>query len=57
MEKMKNGDIIIIPNGDNIRANYFTDPLCGVHKFIIIDNDGNISEYDEYKIIKNKYRN
>jgi FkbM family methyltransferase len=52
MEKMKNGDIIIIPNDDNVRANYFTDPLCDIHKFIIINNDGNISEYDEYKIIK-----
>lgn len=52
MEIMKNGDIITIPNNDITRANYFTDPLYGIHKFIIIDNDGYMSEYDEYSELK-----
>lgn len=51
MEKMRNGDIITIPENDITRATYFTDPLFNVHKFIIIDNNGDITEYDEYKII------
>jgi FkbM family methyltransferase len=48
MEKMRNGDIITIPENDSTRATYFTDPLFNVHKFIIIDNNGDITEYDEY---------
>lgn len=51
MKKMRNGDIITIPNGDITRTNYFTDPLKYVHKFIIIDNNGDITEYDEHKIV------
>jgi len=47
MKKMKIGDTIFIPNNDHNRVLYFTDPLYGVHKFIIIENDGNIIEYDE----------
>jgi hypothetical protein len=39
--------IIMIPYGDNMRAKYFTDPLPGMHKNIIIDN-GTLTEYDEY---------
>ena len=30
--KLKNNNIITIPRGDGNRANYFTDPLHGVHK-------------------------
>jgi FkbM family methyltransferase len=51
MEKMRNGNIITIPENDCTRATYFTDPLINVHKFIIIDNNGDITEYDEYKKI------
>jgi len=36
LQKMKFGDAILIPEKDNIRANYFTDPLPGIHKDIII---------------------
>ena len=47
MEKMKIGDIIIIPSNDHIRSKYFTDPLYGTHKLIIIEDNENITEYDE----------
>ena len=49
MENLKNGDIIRIPENDHSRSKYFTDPLYNIHKFIIINNNGNITEYDEYK--------
>lgn len=52
IENLKNGDIITIPEGDMSRANYFTDPLYGIHKFIIINNNGNVMEYDEYSKLK-----
>ena len=43
---------LIIPSGDANRANIFTDPLVGIHKYIIIENNGIITEYDEYVQIK-----
>jgi len=52
MEKLNNDNIITIPSGDLNRANYFTDPLPGVHKKIIIHNDNDIKEFDEYTQIK-----
>lgn len=52
LEKLKTNNIITIPLGDRNRANYFTDPLVGIHKKIIIDNNGIITEYDEYTEIK-----
>ncbi len=48
IDKLKHNDIIIIQSGDLIRATIFTDPLVGVHKNIIIENNGVFSEYDEY---------
>jgi FkbM family methyltransferase len=39
MEKLKNGDIIIIPHNEHTRSRYFTDPLIGVHKFVIINGN------------------
>lgn len=43
----KNGKINI-PFGDIIRSKFFTDPLVGIYKNIIIeDADGVITEYDE----------
>lgn len=48
MEKMIHNDIITIPFGDNNRAHYFTDPLDGIHKKIIIENNYVITEYDEF---------
>jgi FkbM family methyltransferase len=43
---------LIIPSGDLNRAKLFTDPLVGVHKYIIIENNGIITEYDESFQIK-----
>ena len=51
-EKIKKNNIIEIPCGDINRANYFTDPVFGVHKRIFIDNNGNISHYDEFMQVK-----
>ncbi len=48
IEKLKVNNSIIIPYGDVTRANYFSDPLFGVHKKIIINNNDIITEYDEY---------
>jgi FkbM family methyltransferase len=52
MKKLKKNNIIEIPCGDINRANYFTDPVFGVHKRIFIDNNGNISHYDEFMQVK-----
>jgi len=52
IEKLKTNNIITIPLGDRNRSHYFTDPLEWVHKKIFIDNDGIITEYDEYSEIK-----
>uniref|UniRef100_A0A6C0LBY6 Methyltransferase FkbM domain-containing protein n=1 Tax=viral metagenome TaxID=1070528 RepID=A0A6C0LBY6_9ZZZZ len=44
---MKNS-IITIPSRDNSRAAYFSDPIFGtLKKIIIIDNEGNTREYDD----------
>ena len=52
MEKLQKNEIITIPYGDRSRANYFTDPLDGVLKKIIIENNGIITEYDDTTQIK-----
>jgi FkbM family methyltransferase len=51
-EKLKTNNIIYIPSGDVTRANYFTDPLYGIHKKIIIDHNDTLTEYDEYSNLK-----
>ena len=48
IEKLRKNNIITIPCGDDNRASYFTDPLFGFHKKIIIENNGIINEYDEF---------
>jgi FkbM family methyltransferase len=48
INKLMQNNIITIPQGDNNRSNYFTDPCFGIHKKIIIDN----KEYDEFDEIK-----
>ena len=50
--KLTNNNIITIPSGDGNRSHYFTDPLFGIHKKIIILHNGILSEYDEYTQIK-----
>lgn len=52
LEKLTNSNIITIPDGDLTRARYFTDPLCGVVKKIIIESNGVVTEYDEFTQIK-----
>jgi len=52
IKKLTKNNIISIPRGDANRAIFFTDPLVGVKKSIIIENDGNISQYDEYTHVK-----
>jgi FkbM family methyltransferase len=46
LEKLTNNNIITIPFGDGNRANYFTDPVVGFYKNIIIENNGNLTEYN-----------
>jgi len=50
--KLLNNNIINIPSGDRNRENYFTDPLPGILKKIIILNDDISSEYDTFTQIK-----
>jgi FkbM family methyltransferase len=52
LNKLNYNNIITIPYGDTNRARYFTDPLVGVHKNIIIENNGIINEFDEYTQIR-----
>ena len=52
LSKLKKNNIIIIPVGDHSRANLFTDPFSGFLKKIIIFNNGDITEYDQYTHVK-----
>jgi FkbM family methyltransferase len=52
IEKLVHNNIMTIPDNDHSRANFFTDPLPGVHKNIIILNNGVFTEYNEFVIIK-----
>jgi FkbM family methyltransferase len=48
LEKLTKNNIINIPSGDATRSVFFTDPLPGVHKCIIILNNNVLTEYDEF---------
>ena len=50
--KLTKNNIISIPMGDNNRANHFTDPFPGILKKIIILNNYDITEYNDYTQIK-----
>jgi FkbM family methyltransferase len=52
IEKLNQNNIITIPYGDENRASVFTDPLFGIVKQVIIENDGIITEYDIFTQIK-----
>lgn len=52
LTKLLNNNLVTIPSCDVIRANYFSDPLFGIHKSIIISINDQFFEYDEYKIVK-----
>ena len=47
LEKLTNNNTIVIPFGDCKRASYFTDPLYGIYKKIMIEVNDQITEYDE----------
>ena len=47
LSQLLRNNIIVIPEGDGTREFYFTDPLIGTLKKIIIVNDNNVSEYDD----------
>lgn len=49
--KLMKNDIITIPSGDYNRASYFTDPIFGIKKNIIIEIDNEVTEYDDTKSI------
>jgi FkbM family methyltransferase len=52
LEKLTNNNTITIPCGDSNRAAYFTDPLPGILKKVIVALNDNLTEYDEITIIK-----
>jgi FkbM family methyltransferase len=52
LTKLMMQNIIIIPHGDLNRAHFFTDPIYGVEKKIIIILDNNITEYEQFYTIK-----
>ena len=52
IDKLTYNNIITIPPYYRNRSYYFTDPLFGIHKKIIIENNNCITEYDEFTEIK-----
>jgi FkbM family methyltransferase len=51
LAKMKKDHYLIIPSNDNVRCNYFGDPLLGTLKSIFITVDGITTEYNDSKKI------
>lgn len=49
IEKLMNNRMITIPAGDISRAIYFTDPIYGVVKQIIIEKNGMVTKSGERK--------
>lgn len=52
LTKLLFNNIIIIPSGDINRSNYFTDPIYGILKKIIILIDNKLLEYEDFYTIK-----
>ena len=52
MKHLKLGDEIIIPKGDSLRAQYFTDPLYGVLKSVFIYIQDEIKEYKDDCLVR-----
>ncbi len=48
LDKLIKNNVIYIPSGDLNRSALFTDPIYGVHKYIIILNNNVLTEYDEF---------
>jgi FkbM family methyltransferase len=51
-EKLARDNVIIIPSDDSNRASFFTDPLPGILKKIIIVDDHRTTIYDAYTQVK-----
>jgi FkbM family methyltransferase len=52
LKKLTKNNILTIPSNDHIRTHYFTDPLHGVEKMIMLVMDGVLTQYDIYTRIK-----
>jgi len=52
LAKLEINNTITIPSGDLMRAQYFTDPICGVLKSVFIMHNGNLMSYDHNSTIK-----
>jgi FkbM family methyltransferase len=52
LDKLLCNNVITIPRGDTLRANYFTDPVYGIVKKIILIKTNAIYEYDDLTDIK-----
>jgi len=52
LSKLTNNNIINIPMNDHIREKFFTDPLYGIVKNIIIKHNDDVFEYDNHTQIK-----
>jgi FkbM family methyltransferase len=50
--KLTKNNVITIPSGDHNRAYHFTDPLGGILKKIVVENDTILTEYDHLSEIK-----
>jgi FkbM family methyltransferase len=46
--QLKKNQVITIPSGDKIRANYFTDPIENFSKSIFIESREGVTEFDEH---------
>lgn len=44
---MYNNNLLVIPEGDLLRDNLFTDPIEGIRKCIFVFQNGSITEYDD----------
>jgi len=51
LEKLFINNCITIPSGDNVRSQYFSDPLPGVLKYVFIVNNNSIDEFDYTKFV------
>ena len=51
-DKLKNNNVITIPNNDIKRSKYFTDPIRGILKQVFIEDNGVITEYNDLTQIK-----
>ena len=52
LSSLTNNNVITIPSGDANRANYFSDPLYGIHKSIFVSINDETIEFDENNIIR-----